>query len=59
VAVPLSAFSEPDPDGLTPLELHRRGYLRAMWADRPDEAQFHWAQIELIERGLTERPDEP
>lgn len=54
---PVPAFDHEDPaERLTLLEAHRRGYLRAMWADRPDEAEHHWAQIELIERGLTERP---
>lgn len=52
-----SAFDSDDGDELTALEAHRRGYLRAMWADRHDEAEWQWAQIELIERGLTQRPE--
>lgn len=48
-----SAFdSEDRGEHLTELEAHRRGYLRAIWADHHDEAEYHWRQIELIERGL-------
>lgn len=56
--VPVSAFNHEDPaERLTLLEAHRRGYLRAFFADHHDEAEYHWAQIELIERGLTGRPE--
>lgn len=57
---PVSAFnSDDEAEHLTPLEAHHRGYLRAFFADRHDEAEYHWAQIELIERGHTTRPDTP
>lgn len=46
---------QPDPpkdeaDRARQLELHRRAYLDAYMADRPDEAAYHLAEIERLER---------
>ena len=40
----------PDVEHPTELELHREAFCRCTWCDRPDEAAYHLAEIERLER---------